>query len=474
MEKLSRLKGFSQRHFNNILICDAVKDHIPFDLPYHRSAVNLSLIKKDVKAFYNPKTEMPNCDFLKLAICKVRRDFHLSEPVKMIHLNDVFNINDLNIWDSSPGLPWKECGYRTKRDIKRDPEAIRRIRKFWHLVKSGKQLNPPDSLAYVRSHLAPLGEEKVRAVWGYPATMTFGEAVFALPLIRGYKEKHHSPIGYGYETAIGGFKKLLFRFGSRPYFQTMDFKSFDKTVPAWLIEVAFDILLDNLNIQDYQDYGLASARKMLNMWRYIINYFINTPIRLCNGERYRKRSGVASGSYFTQLIDSVVNAILINWVHIKITDQFPYDYLVMGDDSLAASRGYLDYDEVQDLLDGIGMNINFKKSAQSKYLNRLSFIGYQINYGIPTKPIEELYAALAFPERPDRCVEDLQNRALGLIYAALGQDSHFHALCTKIVQFKSFDIIIPRHLMRMITLVLGLDIRSTTPPTEMELLKRLL
>lgn len=57
----------------------------------------------------------------------------------MIHLNDVFQ-EDLEIWSKSPGLPWKDLGYKTKGDIKRDPEAIRRVRYFWHLVKAGHHL----------------------------------------------------------------------------------------------------------------------------------------------------------------------------------------------------------------------------------------------------------------------------------------------------------------------------------------------
>jgi len=474
MERLANVQGFSQRHFDDIALTKFLPaESIPFDLPFHRSKVNVQLIRRDVKGFENLKTEMPTSDMLKYAIAKTRRDFHLPEPAKMYHLNDIFKIQDLSIWSSSPGLPWKEAGYRTKRAIKDDPEAVRRVRKFWHLIKGGKKLIPPDSMAFVRSHLAPLGEEKVRAVWGYPATMTFGEGVFALPLINAYKN-HYGHIGYGYETAIGGFKKIFQRFAGKPHYVTMDFKSFDKTVPAWLIEVAFDILLDNLNLQDYEDWGVADVKKMLRMWDYIKNYFIHTTIRLCNGERYRKHSGVASGSYFTQLLDSVVNAVLINWIHLEITGQFPRDYLVMGDDSLVACDRPLDFDAVQDLLDPIGMIINFRKSAQSKSLNRLQFIGYSMTIGIPSKPEDELFAALAFPERPDREFSDLQNRALGLLYAGMGEHERFHQMCTAIIKLQPFDIAIPPHLRRLIELVLGVTVKHSDPPSQMAFLRRLL
>lgn len=59
----------------------------------------------------------------------------------MLHLNDVFAKKDLEIWNRSPGLPWKELGYKTKGDIQHDPDAIARIRLFWHKVKTGHACN---------------------------------------------------------------------------------------------------------------------------------------------------------------------------------------------------------------------------------------------------------------------------------------------------------------------------------------------
>lgn len=44
----------------------------------------------------------------------------------------------------------------------------------------------------VRSHLCGTDEAKVKVVWGYPATITFGEAVFAIPLTREYQRRKNS------------------------------------------------------------------------------------------------------------------------------------------------------------------------------------------------------------------------------------------------------------------------------------------
>lgn len=54
----------------------------------------------------------------------------------------------------------------------------------------------------------------------------------------------------------------------------------------------------------------AGFHKPQLLWDIIVDYIIHTPIRFADGERHVKHSGVASGSYFTQLIDSIVNYIV--------------------------------------------------------------------------------------------------------------------------------------------------------------------
>uniref|UniRef100_T1I3K9 Zf-RVT domain-containing protein n=1 Tax=Rhodnius prolixus TaxID=13249 RepID=T1I3K9_RHOPR len=74
-----------------------------------------------------------------------------------------------------------------KRQVLDDPSAFQSIRRFWHQIKYGiEKYFAPDCAAYLRAHVVELGQQKVRAVWGYPATVSFQEACFALPLIDGY------------------------------------------------------------------------------------------------------------------------------------------------------------------------------------------------------------------------------------------------------------------------------------------------
>nr|QZZ63312.1 hypothetical protein [Vespula vulgaris Partiti-like virus 1] len=467
MYSLPSKHGFSQRHNNDptpspFLSCEELTR-------FRRSPVTLQLIRDDLLRYGN-NTKRPSCSMLDLAITHARRAFQLPDPEKMIHLNDIFNRSDLNIWKSSPGLPWKDLGYATKNDIRMDQQAINSIRLFWHRIKYGNKIELPDSCAFVRSHIVEYGEYKVRAVWGYPATVTFGEAVFALPLIEAY-QKYSSPIAYGYETAVGGAARII-RESKGKYHYALDFKNFDKLVPSWLIRIAFDILTLNLNFAEYRDYGVADARRSYCMYERIIDYFINTRIRLCSGERFIKRSGVASGSYFTQLIDSVVNYILIMWAHLRLTGKTPKFVKVFGDDSIFSSDELFNLVHAQEVFDLVGMHLNMSKSVVSQNIHELTFLGYQLNHGFPSRPFDKWLTALMFPEQRDRAWDDVASRALGLLYACAGCDSKFDSLCRMIINLKPYDLCLSRGMMRMLTIIGVRDV-CKTPPDVWTFWKRL-
>lgn len=467
LTRLIRANGFSQRHVGEVR-CSKYLKSLEGEQEYWRSPVSLPLIRKDVLQFDNPSVR-PRDVLLDRAIAHARRAFNIG-VIPILHLNDVFQ-SDLQIWKRSPGLPWKSVGYRTKDEVRRDPRAVQQIRWFWHRIKSGEAIGAPDCCAFVRSHLTETGDHKVRAVWGYPMTMTMGEAVFAVPLIRAYQSRS-SPIAYGYETAIGGCRKLLSEMGTDSHFAALDFSSFDKSVPAWLIEVAFDVLSYNLDFVRYQDRGIADARRISTMFDYIKRYFIHTPIRLSDGSRYRKHSGVASGSYFTQLVDSVCNYILITWAYLRQHGQYPNHIKVMGDDSIIGSDLPIDLDLLALHMSEIGMKINVQKSSVSKFLHNLTFLGYTINDGTPSKPYQRWLAALLYPEYPDRSWDIVASRALGLCYACMGVDDKFDSLCRTIVGLRPFDLAIGSNLMRMLEMI-GVKEVKKEPPDKLEFLRRM-
>nr|QXV86611.1 RNA-dependent RNA polymerase [Partitiviridae sp.] len=390
--------------------------------------------------------------------------FRLPNRVKPIHLNDIPTMT-LDNWSASPGLPWKTYGYKTKRDVAQDPDAFRSIRKLWHLVKEGKQISLPDCSAYVRPHLVERGEKKVRAVWGYPCSVSFQEACFALPLIAAYKD-FASPMAYGFETAKGGCRKLFMKFVKGSNFISSDYKDFDKTIPAWLVRIAFDILASNIDWTEYQDYGIPDAEKLHRAWKKLIHYFINTPIRMCNGERYRKAKGVASGSYFTQMIDSIVNYIVTQYC-IRAQGITIKHHIVLGDDSLVSTNMKVNINDLVAIAGRFGMIINSLKTQQGDTIQEMKFLGYYINCGGPSRPVKELCAALLHPERPDRDFNDFATRTMGLLIANFGENIEFDSCCRNILAIPHRMNYSPS-LTRFLR-ILGIDQLPKEPPDLFQL-----
>nr|UCS96372.1 MAG: RNA-dependent RNA polymerase [Riboviria sp.] len=446
MIKLPDLQGFAQRHGTSRrtpYLC--FLDQVP---EYTRSEISLEGIRTDLFQYHNKcNYDFESDPLMSLAVTKASVAFRLP-PTPIRHICDVINDKTLDIWSSSPCLPWTEYGYKDKRSVVAENRNVGSIRKFWSNVKKGLKMNPPDAMAHARSHLIQADEpNKVRAVWGYPLTMVLGEAMFALPLIQAYK-RSDSPLAYGYETAVGGCLKIKREFRGK-YFTALDFSRFDKTAHPWLIKKAFDILEQQIQFTEYEDGSKPQAVGMYRCWDFIKKYFQHTTIRLANGERYKKTTGVPSGSFFTQLIDSIVNYIIITWVFLKLHGSLPNNIKVMGDDSICSSDSRVDLDDAQELLDLIGMVLNVKKSCTSRYLSNIDFLGYRINDGYPSRPYQIWLSSLAYPDFPDRCIDEFITRAIGLGYANACADDAFDALVRFIITIKpDFELLLGRHFHR--------------------------
>lgn len=172
---------------------------------------------------------------------------------------------------------------------------------------------------------------KTRAISMVSAEDAAIEMLTAQPFMDGFCRSHWYAGGKDGEAltrAIRGYRDMYTNWTS------IDYSSYDITIPLWLIKDAFDVIFslfgDSIS-EEYKD--------------FIIRGFCSARMIYPGGKIERKRIGVPSGSYFTQAIDSVVNAIIINHYYIHRSGG-KFHMLIMGDDNLIFSNKELHLEDL--------------------------------------------------------------------------------------------------------------------------------
>lgn len=240
---------------------------------------------------------------------------------------------------------------------------------------------PNPCVAYKRTQKG----NKTRLVWGYPLEMTIMEARFARPFID-EMTKRRTPMAFGMSKCeLGAY---IHRYVVQPEGQIvgLDYSKYDTTLSKTMIRAAFRIIATWFDQADLEQFG----------WDKITHYFIYTPIVMPDGHLYRgKEHGVPSGSYFTQVVDSICNVAMCYALSERFGFQFDKRSLfVLGDDVLFNVVGSVDLDAWAGYLSQFGMTLNVKKTV----LGSPHFLGAIWDKGKPDVPIQELVNKAVFPE----------------------------------------------------------------------------
>jgi len=242
---------------------------------------------------------------------------------------------------------------------------------------------PNPCVAYKRTQAG----NKTRLVWGYPLEMTIMEARFARPLINQFKRRR-SPMAFGMsKTELGA---IIHRYDvdSPGKIVALDYSGFDTTISKTMIKYAFRILSTWFTEEDCAEFGYDN----------LVSYFIKTPIVMPDGHLYRgKEHGVPSGSYFTQLVDSIVNVALCYTLSSRFGFKFcSYSLLVLGDDSIFnIQSGDVDLLAWASYLEEFGLRLNVNKS----FIDEPHFLGAYWNRGKPDATLAGLVNKAVFPEK---------------------------------------------------------------------------
>lgn len=389
---------YAHKHFGSFRV-DKVTQNL------HRSHISKESLLNDLMEYdrkYAPRIR--DDPVYEMVLESVRRDLTPKNDLIPLTLGAVEKHSELPR-NRSPGLPWKTLGYKTKRDCLEDPAVVASWHNKWDNI--GRARGPrslPDTALFLRAQIARQGVEKVRAVWGYPIDVIIEEGRVFYPYIQWLREQD-SPIAYHIEIATGGMQyinSMLKTFPDSRYFVS-DWSKFDKTVPAWLIMDAFSIIFNSFDLSKVRDSeGLVwpvNPSQSENRLKRIRQYFINTPIRICDGRRFKKTGGVPSGSMFTNVIDSIVNLIVLRYISYQTTGAFPQAEVVLGDDAVVVIPS-VDAEAMAEVaLLKFGMVLNTKKSYVTTNPCNVHFIGYFNRDGKPFKPQDFAIASFIFPER---------------------------------------------------------------------------
>jgi hypothetical protein len=259
---------------------------------------------------------------------------------------------------------------------------------------------PEPCMAFARTHW----EGKVRLIWGYPYSMTILEGLLARPLINWFK-RANSPLAFGKTTLHLGTDLRVSSYHNN-WAYSLDMSSFDASVAKSLIHIGFNILKTWFNLEEVEP---VTGRSYREIFKIVETYFIHTPIIMPNMHMYKgKRHGVPSGSYFTQLIDSIVNVIILGTVSSRFNLQVDKeDIYVLGDDLLF----WCDRDISIEALAGyaskaFGVEFHPSKCGKYKYNEAIKYLGRVWEQGSPTLDLDEVIKRMVNPERRRKYSKD--------------------------------------------------------------------
>ncbi|UXX19071.1 RNA-dependent RNA polymerase [Jilin partiti-like virus 1] len=251
----------------------------------------------------------------------------------------------------------------------------------------------PD-LAFTRTQLMTMDSPKIRHVWGKAFHNIILEGMSASPLIH-----YYSRIGQPIVVGVHLYKKLPYLIRTclwdgehRRIGVGLDMTSFDTCPMPWLINAIFDMIESYLTFPDEMSH---------HAFRYTRKFFIDTPVIMPDGRMWLKKLGVPSGSYYTQLVDSMINYTVIMYLQTKMYNQ-QFTTWVLGDDSLFGipdELGFPDLDEAARIVKRIGFELSTRKCIVATHPGSLEFLGHVSRGASVDREWSKMILLALFPER---------------------------------------------------------------------------
>lgn len=330
-------------------------------------------------------------------------------------------------------LDWHEVGQYLRRDTsagvsfmgQKKGEVMEQIyheaRWLGHRMKGdgrhrfdSRKIRFPPCLAGQRGGMSESTNPKTRLVWIYPAEMLCVEGFYAPRMYQDYMNDPLSPMLNG-KSAQRLYTEWCVGLREGEVLYGLDFSSFDTKVPSWLIHVAFDILKQNVDFETWQGKPVSKRdrQKWRNVWDGMVNYFINTPILMPDGRMFRKYRGVPSGSWWTQMIDSVVNYILVSYLT-ECQGIEARGLRVLGDDSAFRSTPQFSIEQAAQDASDVLMILHPEKCERTTDPTKFKLLGTTYTNSRPFRDTKEWFKLLLYPESTVSSIVVSFSRFVGL------------------------------------------------------------
>lgn len=305
------------------------------------------------------------------------------------------------------------------------------------------------TMMFTRNHISKPPKLKQRPVYNVDPLFLRMETMLTFPLMVQTRTVD-SCLMYSFETIRGGCHYLDNIAKDYSSYFTIDWSSFDQSAPRVITKIYYTDFLESLIIinKGYQqtvDYPAPKVdspslfKKMTNLLDSLYQWYISMVFLTADGYGYqRTHAGVPSGLLNTQILDSFINLYLIIEAMLEYgfspNEIREIKFFIMGDDNSGFT--HLPVLELEKFITWFetyakqrwNMTLSQTKSIITTLRNRIELLSYTCNFGYPKRPIEKLVAQLCYPERMMK-PKYMSYRAIGIAYAAAGQDPTFHNFC---------------------------------------------
>lgn len=413
----SYFEGNMSKDSDKVIVDDNVKDALlaqGYDVEETpRSIYHVDSIFEALKAYAPGKVPAPIKDTTYSAgIALARKCFSKPKDRPFLHILPMTPETIVKITSNPSGSPGV-----TNYGCSKAESMTRGLERGLQTLKCEKQ--PEPCLAFKRTQAGKTG----RLIWGFPYSMTIIEGLTAYEVLQEFK-KGSTPMAFAMATGALGTKLRVAAY-HKEWCYSLDYSQFDATIGSDLIHQAFKIIRTWFDPNEVEPVSGRTVSEIFDLTEY---YFIHTTIVMPNGKIYiGKDHGVPSGSYYTQIVDSVANVIVAG----AISERFSLDVsrkeiFVLGDDLNFWTNRKMDLDKIASFVqEHFHMRLHGSEKSQVYHYDEvIHYLGRDWDRGMPGLDEEEIIKKMVYPESFRKYSKDPQVRRrqvhmLILSYAAV-------------------------------------------------------